>query len=94
MLRLAEATASRELLFRELYAILQQESNAKKIIIAEFNEQKRLFPFITHGYTPNESMELVSKFQEAQVENETENFAKTKNLKIFNFARRVLRPRF
>ena len=83
MLRLAEATASRELLFRELVAILQQESKAQKIIVAEMNEEKRLFPFITHGFVPNESMELVTKFQEAQFKNEAEKFAKTKNLQIF-----------
>jgi DNA-binding NtrC family response regulator/tetratricopeptide (TPR) repeat protein len=83
MLRLAEATASRELLFRELVAILQQESKAKKIIIAEMNEQKRFYPFITHGYVPNESMELVARFHEAQIKNEVEAFAKTKNLHVF-----------
>ena len=83
MLRIAEATASRELLFRELVAILQQESKAHKIIVAEMNEQKRLFPFITHGFVPNESMELVIKFQDAQFRNEAEKFAKTKNLQIF-----------
>jgi len=82
-LRLAEATASRELLFRELVAVLQQESKAKKIIIAEMNEQKRLYPFITHGFLANESMELVAKFQEAQFKSETETFAKTKNLQVF-----------
>ncbi len=84
MLRLAEATASRELLFRELVAVLQQESQAKKIIIAEPNDQKRLFPFISHGYTPTESMEMVSKYQEAVEKNNVENFSKTKNIRIFN----------
>lgn len=84
MLRLAEATASRELLFRELIAILQQESKAKKIVIAEFNDEKRLFPFITHGYTPHESMEIVSKFQKAFESHDVENFCKTKNLRTFN----------
>ena len=84
MLRLAEATASRELLFRELIAILQQESKAKKIIIAEYNEEKRLFPYITHGYSPTESMEVVTKFQEAQTKNEVEQFSKTKNLRSFH----------
>ncbi len=84
MLRLAEATASRELLFRELVAILQQESKANKIIIAEINDQKRFFPFITHGYVPTESTEIVVKFQEANQKNDLENFAKIKNLKIFN----------
>lgn len=83
MLRLAEAVASRELLFRELVAILNQESKAEKIIIAEMNDQKRFYPFITHGCVPNESMELVTKYQEAQFKNETEKFAKTKNLQIF-----------
>ena len=83
MLRLAEATASRELLFRELVAILQQESKAHKIIVAEMNDQKRLFPFITHGFVPNESMELVMKFQEAQFKNEAKKFAKIKNLQVF-----------
>ena len=84
MLRLAEATASRELLFRELVAILQQESKAKKIIIAEMNDQRRFYPFITHGYLPAESMELVSKVHEAQLKNDTEVFAKTKNLHVFD----------
>jgi hypothetical protein len=37
--RLAEATASRELSVRELVAVLQQESRAKKIIIAESRRQ-------------------------------------------------------
>ncbi|MGI8787918.1 MAG: sigma 54-interacting transcriptional regulator [Pyrinomonadaceae bacterium] len=84
MLRLAEATASRELLFRELVAILQQESKAQKIIVAEINDQKRFYPFITHGYVPNESMGLIAKLQEAHQKNDLDNFAKTKNLQIFN----------
>ncbi len=81
-LRLAEATASRELLFRELVSVLQQESKAKNIIIAELNDQKRFYPFITHGYVPGESMELVVKLNEAIAKNDLEKFAKTKNLSI------------
>ncbi|MEP6903014.1 MAG: sigma 54-interacting transcriptional regulator [Actinomycetota bacterium] len=83
MLRLAEATASRELLFRELVAVLQQESKARKIIIAELNDQRRYYPFIAQGYSPSESMELVAQIDEAQVKNNLEDFAKTKNLSIF-----------
>ena len=82
--RLAEATASRELLFRELVAVLQQESNARKIVIAQANEQKRLFPFITHGYSPQESNELVIKLG-AAIDNGTEKaFAKTKNVAVLH----------
>jgi hydrogenase-4 transcriptional activator len=80
--RLAEATATRELLFRELVAVLQQESRARKIIIAEANDQKRLYPFITHGYAPDESADLIEKFNTAHLKNEDRTFARTKNLSI------------
>jgi hydrogenase-4 transcriptional activator len=83
MLRLAEATASRELLFRELVAVLQQESKARKIIVAEINDQRRFYPFIAHGYTPAESMELVAEIDEAQIKNNSEDYAKAKNLSVF-----------
>ena len=82
--RLAEATASRELLFRELVAVLQQESNAKKIVIAQFNDQKRLYPFITHGYSPQESNELVTKLNEAQTKNDEKTFIRTKNVAVLH----------
>lgn len=80
MQRLAEATASRELLFRELASVLQQESKANRMIIAEQNEQKRYIPFITHGYTPAESSELVHALNAAGKDLDT--FAKTKNLSL------------
>ena len=83
MVRLAEAVASRELLFRELVAVLQQESKAKRLIIAEFNEQKRLYPFITHGYTQQESLELANDLNEAYRANKLDQFAKTKSFGLF-----------
>ncbi len=82
--RLAEATASRELLFRELVAILQLESNAKKFIIAQYNDQKRLYPFITHGYSPQESNELVVKLHEAQTNSDEKTFIRTKNVAVLH----------
>lgn len=82
-LRLAEAVASRELLFRELIAILQQESKAKKIIVAEFDDKKRFYPFITQGFTPAESVELVTRLHEEQIEGKLEEFAKEKHLSVF-----------
>jgi DNA-binding NtrC family response regulator/tetratricopeptide (TPR) repeat protein len=83
MVRLAEATASRELLFRELMAVLQQESKAKKVIIAEFSEQNRLSPFITHGYSPAESNDLVSRIDEARRGGEQDALARSKNIAVF-----------
>jgi len=81
--RLAEAAASRELIFRELCAVLQQDSNAAKIAIAQFNEQKQLYPFITHGYSPQESNDLVKKFNDARTKGDEKTFARTKNIAVF-----------
>lgn len=80
--RLAEATATRELLFRELVAVLQQDSNASKIVLAQFNDQKRLYPFITHGYSPQESNELITKFNDARLKGDEKTFARTKNIAV------------
>ncbi len=81
--RLAEATASRELLFREVVAVLRQESNARKILVAEFNDQKRPFPYITHGYSPQESNELCGKLADAIARNDEAGFSKSKGLAVF-----------
>ncbi len=83
MVRLAEATASRELLFREVVAVLQQESQAKKIVIAEFGENKELFPFITHGISLQDSGSLIRKLDEAVHKSETNAFAKKANVAVF-----------
>ncbi|CAN5263365.1 hypothetical protein BH20ACI1_BH20ACI1_17000 [soil metagenome] len=94
MLRLAEATASRELIFRELVAILRQESKADKIIIAEVNDEKKFYPFITHGYQPNESAQLVFKLQEAAFKNELDKFGKMRNIQIFQLRAPSSTPAF
>lgn len=92
MVRLAEATASRELLFRELVAVLQQESNAKKIVIAQYNEKKRLYPFITHGYSPPESNELAGKLNEAHLKGEEKAFSRSKNIGVFHLRGTTAEP--
>jgi len=91
--RLAEATATRELLFRELVAVLQQESNAKKIIIAQFKDPQRLQPFITHGYSPQESNDLVTRFNEAQSKDERA-FCRAKNIAVFPLRGSAAAPAF
>jgi hydrogenase-4 transcriptional activator len=82
-LRLAEAVASRELLFRELIAVLQQESKAKKIILAEFDERKRFYPLINLGFTPAEGIELVGDLQEKRLDGKLDSFAPEKHLSVF-----------
>src|SRR5688572_6511052 len=83
MVRLAEATATRELLFRELVAVLQQESQAKRILVAEPGENKRLRPFITHGYSPEESNEIVTRFEAAREKGNEKAFLRNKDLEVF-----------
>lgn len=82
-MRLAEAVASRELLFRELIAILQQESKAKKIIIAEHDDRNRFYPFINQGFTPAESIEMTTGLRERQLEGNLKEFAGEKHLSVF-----------
>ena len=83
MVRIAEAVASRELLFRELVAVLQQESSAKRLVVAEFNEQKRFYPTIIHGYSQTETVELGKEINEAYRTNNLEKFAKKKNFGLY-----------
>jgi hypothetical protein len=64
--------------------VLQQESNAKRMIIAQFNDQGRLYPFITHGYSPQESNELVTRLHDAQGKNDERAFARSKNISVMH----------
>ncbi len=83
MQRLAEATASRELLFRELTSILQSESKSRRIIVADSNDQSRYSAFITHGYTPAECAEIVSALNDAYTKDDVKSFSKVKNIAVF-----------
>ncbi len=82
MVRLAEATASRELLFRELVAVLQQESQAKRIIIAD-SDGSKLRPFITHGFSPEESGDILRKLDDATSKGNEKVFARNRNIGMF-----------
>jgi DNA-binding NtrC family response regulator/tetratricopeptide (TPR) repeat protein len=82
--RLAEATASRELLFRELIAVLRQESKANKLIIAQPNDVNLIYPFITHGYSPEESNAITAKFGDALDNKNESSFLKSKNIALFH----------
>lgn len=83
MLRLVEAVSSRELLIRELVTILRQNGKTKKTMIAELQDGKKFQPSIIDGFTPQESLDLMTKLHEANNQDDLENFAKAKNLSIF-----------
>jgi hydrogenase-4 transcriptional activator len=80
-LRLAEAVTSRELLLRELAAIMRQETNAKRVLITEMGEHHRRRVVIAHGCTPAESTKIAEQIDELSDE-ETQMYAKKNDAAI------------
>ncbi|HEV7474621.1 MAG TPA: sigma 54-interacting transcriptional regulator [Pyrinomonadaceae bacterium] len=63
-LRLAEAVTSRELLLRELAAIMRQETGAKSVVITELGEHNHRRVVIAHGCTPAESAQIAEQLDQ------------------------------
>src|SRR6478672_9741455 len=63
-MRLAEAVTSRELLLRELAAIMRQETNARAVVITEPGEHNRRRVVIAHGCTPAESAQIADQLDQ------------------------------
>jgi DNA-binding NtrC family response regulator/tetratricopeptide (TPR) repeat protein len=78
-LRLAEAVASRELLLRELAAVLDQETEASRVVIFEPAENKTYKVVVAHGCPPDEAAELAQFFAQARSDAEREEFAETQD---------------
>jgi transcriptional regulator with GAF, ATPase, and Fis domain/Tfp pilus assembly protein PilF len=57
-LRLAEAVASRELLLRELAAVMRQETGAQRVIISEEGERREPKVVVAMGCTPADSQKI------------------------------------
>jgi hydrogenase-4 transcriptional activator len=81
-LRLAEAVASRELLLRELAAIMRQETEARQILIVEKGEDSRARPVVAHGFSPAEGAELAEKLDELKSDEERQRYAKKHDARI------------
>lgn len=82
-LRLAEAVASRELLLRELAAVLHQETRARHVLIAETGEDKRPRVVASHGYKEDEGEPLAVRLCELSSDAEKERFAVESDATIF-----------
>ncbi|HJR07092.1 MAG TPA: sigma 54-interacting transcriptional regulator [Pyrinomonadaceae bacterium] len=74
-LRLAEAVASRELLLRELAAVLDQETNARRVLITEIDEEGTIKVVVAHGGAGDENAEMANALCMAKNDNERERFA-------------------
>jgi hydrogenase-4 transcriptional activator len=75
-LRLAEAVTSRELLLRELAAIMRQETSAKCVIIMEPGDHNERRVVIAQGCTPAESAKLANQMDHNLDEESQAAFAK------------------
>ncbi|MFN2510739.1 MAG: sigma 54-interacting transcriptional regulator [Pyrinomonadaceae bacterium] len=75
-LRLAEAVASRELLLRELAAIMRQETSAQRVLITEEGEYHHPRVVIAHGCTPADSARLAEELDQLDTEEDRERYAK------------------
>ena len=74
-LRLAEAVASRELLLRELAAVLHQETRAARILVAEAGEDGNAKVMVAHGYTAAEAAEAAAALDRAGTDEGRELYA-------------------
>lgn len=83
MLRLIESIASREILFCELAAVLQQEGKAQKLILAEVKGERNFIAPVVNNFSDLESNNLLAKLAVAQSNNDLDNFTKDNNLSIF-----------
>jgi len=81
-LRLAEAVASRELLLRELAAVIRQETNASCVAIFEVGEENRMRTFVAHGLTTEESASLAAEIGSLKSDAELQQFARKRDAAI------------
>ncbi len=81
-LRLAEAVASRELLLRELAAVIRQETNCRKVIVIEPDEGTRQRVVIAHGCPNNEGTALADEFATLEKSSQIESFSKKHDVAI------------
>ncbi len=74
-LRLAEAVASRELLLRELAAVVHQETRALRVLISETDEEGHPKAVVSHGCDAHEAARLAALIEPLKSEESRERFA-------------------
>jgi len=78
-LRLTEAVASRELLLRELTAVVHQETRASRILVAEVGEDGAARVVASHGYTAEEAAETAAAIKRLKTDEEREAYARQRD---------------
>jgi DNA-binding NtrC family response regulator/tetratricopeptide (TPR) repeat protein len=91
-LRLAEAVASRELLLRELAAVVRQETSCQRVLIAEPEQGENYRVVVAHGCNKDESERLVNDFAALKKESQQESFAAKYDVAVINLKSTNARP--
>src|SRR5215831_11118326 len=71
-LRLTEAVASRELLLRELAAVIREDTNAAKILVLDPQAHNEHAVLVGHGWTESECAEIAATLTRARTDTEQE----------------------
>jgi DNA-binding NtrC family response regulator/tetratricopeptide (TPR) repeat protein len=82
-LRLAEAVASRELLLRELAAVVHQETRDARIVVAEAGEDGHTKVVVAHGYDAQESVDVAAALDRAADEEGRERYAASVDARLY-----------
>ena len=75
-LRLAEAVASRELLLRELAAVMRQETGAQRVIITERGEHQEPRVVVAMGCTPADSAKIAVELNNLNDEKDRQKYSR------------------
>ena len=87
LLRLTDAVASRELLLRELAAVIYQETDARRILIAEPGEEMRDRVVVAHGWaSESEGGELLEKLRRAESGGERASAASQQGVELIELS--------
>ena len=81
-LRLAESVASRELLLRELAAIMRQETTAQCVLITEQGEDRHPRVVISHGCKAEDTSKIAEQLGQLSTDEERERYAKEHDAEI------------
>ena len=92
LLRLTDAVASRELLLRELAAVIYQETGVRQILITEPGEIAHDSIVVAHGWTEREGEELLEKLRRAESAEERSGVAHAHNTEIIELHAANARP--
>ena len=81
-LRLAEAVASRELLLRELAAVMRQETGAERVIITESGEHQEPRVVVAMGGTPAEAAKVAGELNELHEEADRQKYVRKQDVEL------------